>query len=75
MSRRMRDSDHVYRVVNLAIGIEESIEGRKSLTIAGPYAGLPTARAEATRQRARAKSDPYHSYEITVERATGWETV
>lgn len=71
----MPDTDCVYRVREKSIGIAPENEGRMSLVLAGPYAAIGTARAEATRRRQRAKRDPYRSYEITVERATGWETV
>lgn len=69
----MPDTDCVYRVRHWTTPTEES--GRPSLVFAGPYAAIGTARAEATRRRQRTKGDPYHSHEITVERATGWETV
>lgn len=71
----MPDTDCVYRVRCVSTGAVEANEGRVSVAIAGPYGALSTARAEATRQKNRAKRNPYFSTEITVERATGWETV
>lgn len=71
----MPDTDCVYRVRQESVGVVPENEGRVSLVLAGPYAAIGTARAEATRRKNRAKRDPYWAHEITVERATGWETV
>lgn len=71
----MPDTDCVYRVRHEQVGATPETEGRVSLTFSGPYAAIGTARAEATRQRNRAKRNRWYSSTITVERATGWETV
>lgn len=71
----MPDTAHVFRVRHEQVGIRPDNLNRVSLTFAGPYASISTARAEATRRRNREDANPYFNSTITVERATGWETV
>lgn len=68
------DSDAAYRVRTVQTGTDPRNEGYVSVSVSRPYNTIRAARGEATRIKARTRS-PYWDVVVTVERATGWETV
>ncbi len=69
------DSDAAYRVRTVQTGTDPRNEGRVSVTVSRPYNTLRAARGEATRRKDQWRRSPYWDTVVTVERATGWETV
>lgn len=70
----MPDTDAAYRV--RMIETSRLTDGVERVVIFGPYATVGAARGQATRLKPK-RRNPAHQWdrEITVERATGWETV
>lgn len=75
MSSRQRDSDTAYRVRTIQTGTDHRNEGHVSVTVSRPYNTLRAARGEVTRMKDRWSKSPFWETVVTVERATGWETV
>lgn len=75
MSRDPQDSDAAYRVRTIQTGTDYRNEGHVSVTVSRPYNTLRAARGEATRIKGRWSKSAFWETTVTVERATGWETV
>lgn len=68
-------SDAAYRVRTVQTGIDPRNEGRVSVTVSRPYHTLGAARGQATRIKEQWRRASFWDTVVTVERATGWETV
>lgn len=72
MSRRQADSDAAYRVRTVQFNHRTE---RESVVVTRPYNTLSAARGEATRVKNQSRRATWIDTTVTVERATGWETV
>jgi hypothetical protein len=73
---RLHREQSAYRVRVVQFGAEEHDEGVKTVRVSRTYATLGQARGQATKAKAEARRAHRDSFTtVTVERATGWETV
>ncbi len=73
---RLHREQSAYRVRVVEFGAEEHTEGVKTVKVSRTYPTLGQARGQATKAKSEARRRSRDSFTVvTVERATGWETV